>query len=53
MLLKKWENNEIKKEISKYLKTEENENENTILQKSMGCNKSSFKKEVHSDTYLP
>ena len=40
MLLKnQWANDEIKEEIGKYLKT--NKNENTTLQKSTGCNKSS------------
>ena len=40
MLLKnQWVNEEIKKEIKKYLKT--NDNEGTTSQKSMGCHKNS------------
>ena len=34
-----WVNEEIKKEIKKYLET--NDNENTTIQKSIGCSKSS------------
>ena len=42
---------EIKEEIKKYLET--NDNENTIIQKRMGCIKSSSKMEVYSYTSLP
>ena len=42
---------EIKKEIKKFL--EANDNENTTSQKSMGCSKSSSKREVNSNTILP
>ena len=51
MLLKnQWVNKEIKKEIRKYLET--NENKNTTFPKSMGCSKSSSKREVYSDASL-
>ena len=46
-----WVNEEIKKEIKKYL--EANDSENTNIQKSMGCCKSSSLREVHSNTGLP
>ena len=39
-----------KEEIKKYLET--NENENKTFQKSMGCSKSSSKREIHNDTGL-
>ena len=42
---------EIKKEIKKYLET--NDNENTMAQKPMGCSKSSSRREVYSNTFLP
>ena len=42
---------EIKEEIKKYLET--NDNKNTMIQKPMGCSKSSPKKEVYSNTILP
>ena len=48
---KQWVNEEIKREIKKYLKT--NGSENTTIWKSMGCHKSSSQREVHSDTGLP
>ena len=52
MLLKnEWVNNEIKEEIKKYVDT--NDNENTTIQKSMGCSKSSYSREVHSYIGLP
>ena len=51
MLLKnQWVNNEISEDSRKYLETNENENN---LTKSMGCSKSSSKREVHSNTRLP
>ena len=40
---------EIKDEIKKYLETNENEND----PKSMGCSKSSSKREVYSNRILP
>ena len=50
MLLKnQWVNEEIKKEIKKYLET--NDNEDTYSD-SMGCHKSSAQREVHSNTGL-
>ena len=42
---------EIKEEIKKYLET--NANKNTMIQKPMGCSKSSSKREVYSKTSLP
>lgn len=42
-----WINDEIKEEIKN---NETNDNENTSHIKSMGCNKSSSRREVHSDT---
>ena len=46
MLLKNhWVNEEIKEEVRKYLKT--NENGNTNFPISMGCRKSSSKREVY------
>ena len=42
---------EIKEEIKKYLET--NDNENTMTQKPIGCSKSSYKKQVYSNTILP
>ena len=39
---------EIKREIKKFLETNDNENS-----KPMGCSKSSSKKEVYSNTILP
>ena len=52
MLLKdKWVNDEIKEEIRKYLKTDDNKN--TTLQQSMENSKISSKGGVHSDTGLP
>ena len=42
---------EIKKEIKKYLET--NDNEGTTTQKSMGCHKSRAQREIHSNIGLP
>ena len=42
---------EIKREIKKFLET--NDNENTTTQKPMGCSKSSSKRDVYSKTILP
>ena len=42
---------EIKREIKKFLET--NDNENTTTQKPMRCSKSSSKREVYSNTILP
>ena len=42
---------EIKKEIKKFLET--NDSENMTTQKPMGCSKSSSKREVYSNTILP
>ena len=42
---------EIKEEIKKHLET--NDNEKTMTQKSMGCSKSSSKREVNSNTIQP
>ena len=42
---------EIKEEIKKYL--EINDNKNITTQKPMGCSKSSSKREVYSNTFLP
>ena len=51
MLLKNpWVNEEIKKEIKKYLETNDNEDTNS---KSIGCHKSSAQREIHSNTSLP
>ena len=51
MLLKKqWVNEEIKKEIKKYLETNDNVDKST---KIMGCCKSSAQRELHSNTGLP
>ena len=44
-------NEEIKKEIKKYLET--NDNEDTTSQKSLGRHKSSAQGEIHSDIGLP
>ena len=44
---KKWVNEKIRK----YLET--NENGDTTLEKSIGCSKSSSKREIHRDTGLP
>ena len=41
---------EIKREIKKFLETNDNEN---IIQKPMGCRKSNSKREVYSNTILP
>ena len=41
----------IKEEIKKYLET--NDNENTMIQKPIGCSKSCSKREVYSNTILP
>ena len=50
MLLKnQWVKEEIKREIKKYLET--NDNENTTIQNLWEC-KNSAKREVHSDTGL-
>ena len=52
MLLKKqWVIEEIKEEIKKYLKT--NENGNATFSKSMGHIKSSSNREVQTDADLP
>ena len=52
MLLKNpWVNEEVKKEIKKYLKT--NDNEDTTTPKSMGRHKSRAQREIHSQTGLP
>ena len=45
------DNEELKREIKKFLET--NDNENTTTQKPMGCSKSSPKREVDSNTILP
>ena len=45
-----WVNEEIKKEIQKYLET--NDNEDTTTEKSMGYSKSSAQREIHSNTGL-
>ena len=45
-----WVNNEIKKEIKKYLETNENERNNP---KPMGHSESSHRREVHSIAGLP
>ena len=42
---------EIKEEIKKYLET--NDNENTMIQNLWDAAKSSFKREVYSNTSLP
>ena len=42
---------EIKREIKKFL--EINDNENTITQNLWDAGKSSYKREVHSNTILP
>ena len=42
---------EIKRELKILLET--NDNENTTNSKPMGCSKSSFKREVYSNTILP
>ena len=42
-------NNRIKEEITKYLEEIENKHNNT---KSVGCSRSSSKREVYSDTNL-
>ena len=47
----KWVNNEMRKEIKRYLET--NENENTATQKPMGHSKSNPKREIHSNTGIP
>ena len=46
-----WNTEEIKEEIKKYLET--NDNENTMIQKPVGCRKSSSKREVHSNSSSP
>ena len=45
-----WVNEEIKREIKKYLETNDNEDTNS---KSIGCHKSSAQREIHSNTGLP
>ena len=50
LLNSEWLNKEIKEEIKRYLKT--NENEDTTIQKSIGCGKSNPKREIHSITGL-
>ena len=50
LLKKQWVNEEIKKEIKKYLETNDNEDTNS---KSIGCHKSSAQREIHSNTGLP
>ena len=51
LLKNQWVNEEIKKDIKKYLET--NDNEATTTKKSMGCCKSSAQREVHSNIDLP
>ena len=46
-----WVKNEIKEEIKKFLKT--NEDEHTTSLKPMGHSECSFEREVHSNTGLP
>ena len=50
LLNNEWINNKAKEEIKRYLKT--NENEDTTIQKSIGCGKSNPKREIHSITDL-
>ena len=50
-LKNQWVNEEIKKDVKKYL--ERNDNEATTTKKSMGCCKSSAQREVHSNIDLP
>ena len=51
LLNNQWVTKEIKDGIKKYLET--NENKNTMIQKSVGCIKSSSKREVYSHISLP
>ena len=46
-----WVNQEIKEEIKNYM--EANKNENTMVQKPLGCNKSNSMREVYSNIGLP
>ena len=50
LLNNQWIIEEIKEEIKRYIKT--NDNEDTTIQKSMGHNKSSSEAEIYSNTIL-
>ena len=51
LLNNEWVKKEIKKEIEKFLET--NENELTTIQKPMGHSQGSPDREIHNDTDLP
>ena len=51
LLNNQWITGEIKKEIKKYLET--NEDERTTIQNPMGHDKGSSKREVHSNKIIP
>ena len=50
LLNNQWITDEIKKEIRKYLETNDNEN---IMIQTLICSKSSSKRKVYSSTILP